>query len=173
MAEIRKDSRDFTGFEYKEIPAAGTHAAFCLDCYESFGWTLDGRMGESGALLLRRDRKLVSRAELTRLQRHFESCMDEIAALERSRTTAATAWSMAVGLLGTAFIAAAVFAATHVPPLWGLMTVLAIPGFAGWICPVFLYRKLAARRGKVVEELVERKYDEICGICGEGRRLME
>lgn len=174
MSEIKRDGAGFVGYEYKEVPAGGERAAFCLDCYESFGWKLDERMGEDGTggkLLLKRDRKIMNRMELTRLQRHFEACMDEIGALERSRTSAATAWAIAVGLIGTAFIAGAVFAVTHEPPMWGLMSVLAVPGFAGWILPVFVYRKLAEKRGKVVSELVERKYDEIYEICEQGNKL--
>lgn len=78
--------------------------------YESFGWVLDERAQENssagkGMLLLKRERKIVNKAELTRLQRHFESCMDEIRALESSKTSSATIWAIAAGLAGTAFMA--------------------------------------------------------------------
>lgn len=64
------------------------------------------------------------------------------------------------------------FAAVHVPPRYVLCTVLAVPGFMGWVLPYFLYRKLAAKRAKVVAEQVERKYDEIYEICEQGNQLM-
>lgn len=175
MGEIRKEGAQFTGYEYKELSAAGEQAAFYLDCYESFGWQPDGRLGENGAkgkLLLKRERKLVNKMELTRLQRHFEACIDEIRALERSRTSAATMWAILVGLIGTAFLAGATFAVTHEPPLYVLCAILAVPGFAGWTMPYFLYQKLAAKRSKVVAELVERKYDEIDEICEQGNKLL-
>lgn len=178
MGEIRKDGRPFVGYEYKNIHASGEYAAFCLDCYENFGGTLDERTQEArpaskaGTLLLRRERKIVNKAEPTRLQRHFETCMDEIGALERSKTSSAAAWAIAVGLIGTVFMAGAVFAAVHVPPLYLLCTVLAVPGFTGWVLPCFLFRKLAAKRTKVVTELVERKYDEIYEICQQGNKLL-
>lgn len=175
MGEIRKESAQFAGCEYKELNAAGERAAFCLDCYESFGWQLDERLGESGAkgrLLLKRDRKIVNKAELTRLQRHFEACMDEIRVLERSKTSGATIWAIVVGLIGTAFLAGATFAVTHEPPRYALCAILAVPGFAGWTIPYFLYQKLAAKRSKVVTELVERKYDEIYEICEQGNKLL-
>lgn len=177
MSEIRKDSGAFIGYEYKEIEASGERAAFYLDCYENFGWILDERAQEvvptsKGKLLLKRERKIMNKAELTRLQRHFEACMDEIGALEQSKTTNATIWAIVVGLVGTAFLAGATFAAVHVPPLYVLCTVLAVPGFAGWALPYFLFQKLAAKRAKVVAELVERKYDEIYEICEQGNKLL-
>lgn len=177
MSEIRKGGGQFVGYEYKEIAAGGERAAFYLDCYESFGWVLDERAQENssagkGKLLLKRERKIVNKAELTRLQRHFESCMDEIRALERSKTSSATIWSIAAGLVGTAFMAGATFAAVHAPPLYMLCTVLAVPGFIGWALPYFLYKRLAAKRSKVVAELVEQKYDEIYEICGQGNKLL-
>lgn len=177
MSEIRKDSAQFVGYEYKEIAADGERAAFYLDCYESFGWTQDGRTREGvpaakGKLVLKRERKIVNKVELTRLQRHFEACMDEIVALEKSRTSAATVWAIVVGLIGTAFMAGATFAVTHEPPLYVLCTVLAVPGFIGWVLPSFLYKKLAAKRSRVVAELVEQKYDEIYEICAQGNKLL-
>lgn len=177
MGEIRKDGAQFVGYEYKEITADGERAAFCLDCYESFGWTQDERPPEAvpahkGKLVLKRERKIVNKAELTRLQRHFEACMDEITVLERSKTSNAAIWAIVVGLIGTAFLAGATFAAVHEPPLYVLSAVLGVPGFVGWALPYFLYQKLCAKRAKVVAELVERKYDEIYEICEQGNQLL-
>ena len=177
MSEIRRDGGQFVGYEYKEIAADGERAAFCLDCYESLGWVLDERTqengpAEKGKLLLKRERKIVNKVELTRLQRHFEACMDEIRALEKSKTSRATIWAIVVGLIGTAFMAGATFAAVHAPPLYALSTILAVPGFIGWALPYFIYKKLAARRACVVSGLVEQKYDEIYEICEQGNKLL-
>lgn len=177
MSELRKDGGQFVGYEYKEISADGERAAFCLDCYESFGWVLDERTSENssvgkGKYLLKRERKIINKMELTRLQRHFEACMDEITALERSKTSNATIWAIVVGLIGTAFMAGATFAAVHVPPLYVLSTILAVPGVIGWVLPNFIYKKLAAKRIRVVSELVEQKYDEIYEICEQGNKLL-
>ena len=177
MSEIRRDGTPFVGYEYKEIPAAGEKAAFYLDCYESFGWTADERAqgggpASKGGIVLRRERKIMNKMELTRLQRHFEACVDEVKALEKSKTTNATIWAILVGLTGTAFMAGSTFAVVHAPPLWVLSVVLAVPGFAGWALPYFLYKKLAAKRARVVSELVDRKYDEIYEICEQGNKLL-
>ncbi len=176
MSEIKKDSKDYIGYEYKELTASGERASFYLDCYQCFGWTPDERMGGSaapkGKLVLKRARKIVNKTELTRLQRHFEACMDEIAALEQSKTTNGTIVALIVGLIGTAFMAGSVFAVTHVPPLMALSVILALPGFQGWILPWFIYKKMVSNRSKLVTELVERKYDEIYEICEQGNQLL-
>lgn len=175
MSEIRRDSGGFIGYEYKELSANGRRASFYLDCYHCFGWQPDERMGGAGAkgrLVLKRARKLTNRTELTRLQRHFEACVEEISALERSKTAAASAAALITGVIGTACMAGSVFAVTHTPPLVVWSILLAVPGFIGWILPIFLYRNLTAKRCKVVAELLDQKYDEICQLCEQGNKLL-
>lgn len=175
MSEIKRDSTQFIGYEYKEIDLRGERASMYLDCYPSFGWEEDDR-GMSGpdgkTVTLKRNRKIVNKAELTRLQRHFEACMKELDDLERSKTTQSTISAILVGIIGTAFMACSTFAAVHEPPLWVLTAVLAVPGFIGWVLPVFIFRHVTARRSKVVAELMEQKYDEICEICEKGNHLL-
>lgn len=178
MSEIKEDGASFVGYEYKEIPAGGERASLYLDGYQNFGWVLDERAGEEalrrgkGKLTLKRDRKIINKMELTRLQRHFEACMAELDELEHSRTARATGCAVTVGLIGTAFLAGATFAATHTPPLILLTVLLAIPGFVGWVLPYFLYHWMVRRRAKVVDQLMERKYDEIYEICEKGHHLL-
>lgn len=175
MSEINRDSRQFIGYEYKEIDLRGERASMYLDCYPSFGWEEDDRgMGGSGrkTVTLKRNRRIINKAELTRLQRHFEACMQELDELDRSKTTQSAISAIIVGIIGTAFMAFSTFAAVHEPPLWILTAVLAVPGFIGWVLPVFIYRRMTARRSKVVAELTEQKYDEIDEICEKGNRLL-
>lgn len=173
MNETRRDSAGFIGYDYKEIAAAGERASFCLDCYQSFGWEPDQRApAAKGRLMLRRERKILNKTELTRLQRHFEACLGEIDALERSRTSGAATAALCVALAGTAFMAGSVFAVVHEPPLWVLSAILAVPGFLGWIFPFFLYHRMADRRARVVTGLIEQKYDEIDEICEQGSQLL-
>ena len=88
-------------------------------------------------LRMKRDRKLIHKMELTRLQRHFEACAKEIEVLEKSKTSVASAWALVVGILGTAFMAGATFAVTHEPPMILLCIILAFPGSLGGPCPIF------------------------------------
>ncbi|HIV18716.1 MAG TPA: hypothetical protein IAC82_05365 [Candidatus Merdivicinus intestinigallinarum] len=171
------EQKDFVGYEYKEITGPDSRVSQYLDCYECFGWQADGnlpagsRMGQT-TIRMKRDRKIVNKMELTRLQRHFEACIRETEALEKSKTSAATIWALVVGIIGTAFMAGATFAVTHEPPLIPLCILLAVPGFLGWILPYFLYRRIAARQAKKLQPVIEAKEEEIYAICEKGHSLL-
>ena len=175
MSELKKSAAGFVGCEYLEV-AAGGEASRYLDCYRSFGWVPDENRSSAevrqGKLHLKRDRKIANKAELTRLQRHFEACAGEIRALERAKTASASAWALGVGLAGTAFMAGSTFAVTHEPPVVWLCVLLAVPGLLGWILPYFLHRRLVARETARITPLIEVKYDEIYEICETGVKLL-
>lgn len=167
----------FTAYEYKEVSAAHENASLYLDCYESFGWQQDGNFPskESGGKVtfrLKRNRKLVNRTELTRLQRHFEANMEEIHTLEASKASTAAVWALAIGLLGTAFMAGSVFSITSSPMNIPLCILLAVPAFAGWIMPYFIYQKVKQQKSRQVEPFIEAKMEEIYTLCEKGQSLL-
>lgn len=175
--EITKGGREFIGYEYKTMTVESERASMYLDGYTNFGWVTDESMPPKQlagmvTIKLKRDRKILNKMELTRLQQHFESCMDEIRILERSKTHKAMVASLSVGIIGTAFMAGSVFAVTHNPPMILLCILLAIPAFAGWAAPIFLYRHLIQKRVDEVSPLIEQKYDQIYEICKKGNSLM-
>lgn len=174
---MSQPNHPYIAWEYKEIPADSKDISLLLDCYECFGWRQDenrpplpGR--RPAALSLKRDRRLVNRMELTRLQRNFESCLQEISQLEHTRTRAGVAEALLVALVGTAFMAGAVFAVTADPPRYLLTILLALPAFAGWILPFFLCRALQQRASRRVQPLIEAKYEEIWQLCEKGHALL-
>lgn len=161
----------------KKITVAEENASWYLDCYESFGWEQDDNAppisgGHMVTLSLKRDRKIINKAELTRLQRNLEACVAEISHLERSRQSAATMWALIVGVIGTAFMAGSVFAVTHEPPIIWLCILLAIPAFIGWITPYFLYRSIEARHTAKIQPMIEAKQEEIYELCEKGHNLL-
>lgn len=171
------DKKNFTSYEYKEVTVRSDKAPLYLDCYESFGWQQDENFPaqethDRVTLRLKRDRKLVNKTELTRLQRHFEANMAEIIALEHSKTTAATVWALGIGLLGTAFMAGSVFAVVADPPRIVLSILLAVPAFAGWIAPYFVYRIVRDKKTRQVTPFIEEKIEEIYGMCEKGQSLL-
>lgn len=167
----------YIGYEYKEVTVPDREASRFLDGYASFGWAADENRpavtgGRLVTLYLKRDRKIINRMELTRLQRHFEACMQEIRQLERAPARTAARWALAAGLAGTAFLAGAVFAVTHDPPGYLLMAVLAVPGFAGWIAPVLFHRRLLAAQTRRVQPFLDAKYEEVDQLCEKGHALL-
>lgn len=177
MNQITKGGNDFVGYEYKEVTADSERASMYLDGYMNFGWIADENIQPSKAMgkvtiKLKRDRKIINKTELTRLQRHFEACMNEIDAMEKSKTSDATAWSLVIAMIGTAFMAGSVFAVTNQPPLIWLCILLAIPAFIGWTLPYFVYKTRVRKRTAKVTPQIEQKYDEIYEICEKGNKLL-
>lgn len=168
---------DFAVYEYKELTVSSDKASLYLDCYESFGWQQDENFppketGGKVILKLKRNRKLVNKVELTRLQRHFEANMAEIAALENSKANTATVWALSIALLGTVFMAGAVFAVTAHPPRIALCIILAIPAFAGWLAPYFVYQKVKHQKARQVEPFIAAKMEEVYSLCEKGQSLL-
>lgn len=178
-----KEKRNYVGYEYKEIAADGQLVSLLLDGYENFGWEAgdslpgDGMGGKPGSggktvIRLKRDRKIINKAELTRLQRNFEACVTEIQTLEKRKTSVATVYALILATVGTAFMAGATFAATAQPPYIVLCIILAVPGFLGWILPYFLYKRIQQKQTEKITPLIEAKYDEIYEICERGNKLL-
>lgn len=183
MDSAERQQRNFVGYEYKEILTDSSRFSFLLDGYENFGWEEDGSMFESGGvrntvsqqkavLRLKRNRKIINKIELTRLERNFEACVNEIDRLDKAKTSAATMYALILGIVGTAFMAGSTFAVTAQPPHYILCIILAIPGLLGWIFPYFLYKKTEAKQTEKITPLIEAKYDEIYEICEKGNKLL-
>lgn len=173
----RKQSKDFIGYEYKEMTVDRNMESLYVDCYQNFGWQLEEKAGvttgiNSSTLKLKRDRKILNKMELTRLQRHFDACANEVMALEKSKTTNATIGALTMALIGCAFLAGSVFAISAVVPNIVLCVVFGIPGIIGWILPYFVYKGMRAKRSQVVVPLIDAKYDEIYQICEKANGLM-
>lgn len=172
-----KKEASFIGYEYKEITVPSEQASMYLDGYECFGWEPDANIasvqGHSYTTIrMKRNRKIINKMELTRLQQHFEACMNEINALEKSKSSAATVWALVVGILGTAFMAGSTFSITHEPPIVWLCVLLAVPGFIGWLLPYFIYRQTVRTNTQRIQPMIEAKQEEIYKICEKGSSLL-
>lgn len=177
MADKNTDKNPFVGYEYKKITVPKEQLSMYLDCYECFGWFTDEHItvknGPSQVeIQMKRDRKLINRTELTRLQHHFESCANEIKRLEESKSSVAKMWTLIAGMIGTAFMAGSTFAITHEPPVIWLCILLAVPGFIGWILPCFLYRVIYRKQEEKVKNFINEKHEELYEVCEKGHFLL-
>lgn len=179
---MENEKKEFIAYDYKEIVTDADKVSFLLDGYENFGWEQDKNFvaqTESAyspyqgkrILRLKRNRKIINKMELTRLQRNFEACIKEIDALERAKTSKAVMYALIIAILGTAFMAGSVFAITAQPPQIVLCILFAIPAFLGWIAPYFVYKGFVRKQTEKLTPLIEEKYDEIYEICEKGNRL--
>ncbi|NLO84185.1 MAG: DUF2207 domain-containing protein [Clostridiales bacterium] len=178
MTDLMQKRKGFVSYDYYEINVIPSKVSLYLDGYVNFGWQLDENIPPTSSitgtvtLRFKRDRRIINKTELTRLQRNFEACIREIDMLEESKTSMATAASIAVGIIGTAFMAGSVFAVTADKPMIVLCILLAIPGFIGWILPYLLFQKMTNSRTEKVAPLIEDKYDEMYAIVEKGNRLL-
>ena len=175
MNEKTKNGGSYVGYEYKRITVDCDMESMYFDGYQNFGWMLEStskpQVGVNTiAMKFKRDRKICNKAELTRLQRQFDACACEISRMEKSKTSQAMMAALVAGLIGTAFLAGATFAflSSHIV----LCIILALPGFAGWISPYFLYNDMSVKRAAKVDPMIENKQDEIYEVCERANVLL-
>lgn len=169
--------KSFIGYEYKEITVSSDLVSMYLDCYENFGWIPEEELPYTGnphrvTIRMKRDRKIINKMELTRLQRNFEACANDLNKLEKAKTSAAIIWALAVGIMGTVFMAGSTFAVVNEPPIIWLCVLLAIPGFIGWIFPYFIYSRIVKKQTEKLQPLIEEKMEEIYEVCEKGHSLL-
>lgn len=175
MNEKKSNNKSFIGYEYKEITVERSLENLYVDSYENFGWELenisDTVLGTSTVNMeFKRDRKIINKPELTRLQRQFDSYANEILKTTKSVFSKAFTTAFTVGLLGTAFMASAVFSMNSNETT--LCIILAIPAFICWILPYFLYKLTYHKKENEVSSFIESKYDEIYQICERANALL-
>ena len=175
--ELVMSGHEYVGYDYKVVSADLDKAAMVINSLGYFGWVPDEvipqkQTSERVTVTMKRDRKIVNRAELTRLQQHFEACVDEIAVLEKSPVQRGTLAAIVAGLVGCIFLAGSVFAVTAEPPqiLWCVL--LGFPGLLAWILTLPMCRRFTQRRRAEVTPLIDGKHDEIQEICRRGNTLV-
>lgn len=175
---MSESDKNFIGYEYKEIHIDSSKVPMYLDGYKNFGWSLDSsnitqsKIHKKVILYLKRDRKIMNKTELIRLQSNFEDCMHKIGVLENSKTIKATIISILIGLLGAMSIAGAIFYMISNSPIIWLSIILGVLGLISCTLLCFIYRIIIANREKVINPLIENKYDEIYEICKKANKLL-
>ena len=175
VSDTTNNESNFIGYEYKDITTNRDMESIYVDSYQSFGWKLNNRSSlpfglSSVTMKFKRDRKIRNKAELTRLQRQFEACVNDIDSMEKSKASSASIVAYTVGLIGTACLGGATFA--YLGGMIALCIILAVPGFIGWILPYFLYNSTYAKKTAKVTPFIEGKYDEIYEVCERANSLL-
>lgn len=169
----------FTTYDYLSRTVPHDLCSQYIDGYRSMGWQTDENLpqetsGNKTTIHMKRSRTIVNKTELTRLQRHYEACMQEIEAIEASRQSVPTMAAITMGLVGCALNAGAVMAITlATPPIYWLMVLLAIPGMALWALTYPGYKAAERRRAAQATPLIEAKRDEAYEVCAKAQQLVE
>ena len=167
----------FESWDYLKVTVEADLCSQYMDGYASFGWQSDEncpqeRSGGKVTLHMKRSRSILNKAELTRLQRHYDACMEEIVALEASKSSVPTMAVLICSLAGCAFMAGSVFAVTAERPVIWLTALLGAPGLLLWCAAYPLFKAVKRRRGAKVLPLIEAKYDEAYEVCAKAQQLL-
>ena len=159
--------------EYIEFETSEGYSVLYEDGYASFGWMLSEKKEVLPAKVLlrfKRDRKIRNKAELTRMQRQFDSVVRDIIHLESAKKNLAAISSISLGIIGCAFFAGSVFSLNNNHLF--LCILFAITGFLSWIVPFFLYKKMVEIKTIQVTPQIEANYDVLYEISERGTRLI-
>ncbi len=167
----------FDSFDYLKVTVDDSLCSQYIDGYANFGWRADEnvapeRIPGKVTLHMKRSRNILNKTELIRLQRHYESCMNEIVTLEASKKSVPAVVSITCGLVGCAFMAGSVFAVTAETPVIWLTVLLGIPGFALWAAAYFGYKAAQKRRTERVTPLIDAKFSEAYEVCEKAHQLL-
>ena len=162
-------------YEHIEKIVSDKMVPIYTDNYPNFGWELEGRRLVLGsvnkmAMKFKRDRHLVNKVELTRLQRQFDAEVKSIETMEQSKAVTASMVAFTVGVVGCAFLAGSVFA--FLGGLIPLCILLAIPGIVGWITPYWLYKTITRKKTAHVTPFIEKAYDNLYAVCERAHSLL-
>ncbi len=169
-------SADRVTYEYTTIRAMRDLESLYQDTYRNFGWIVDGygsSLPNTGAVILKlkRPRRIKNRPQVVELQRKAERALTEIAALEKSKGTAAFAKSVTIGIIGSAFLAGSVFAIEA--DNWGLSIPLGVIGLIGWLAGYLAYGRVKARRIATVTPLIDHQYDIVYEAAEQAAHLLD
>ena len=173
MVENKK--ANFSTYEYKTVRVSRDHYSYYLDSYKNFGWVQDDNYPTRKTdteIHLKRDKKIINKAELTRLQAQFEACVDEIATLEKSKAKFANVFTTLCAVLGTVLLTGSVFAVTKEPPIVWLCALLGAPGIVILCLTAKIHNVVEEKQNKKIEPFINEKYNEIDMICEKGYSLL-
>lgn len=180
-----ENKNEFILYEYMELHVLEEEYSCLLDSYKNFGWILDNNREEhipvtqvqvstmhKRYLYLKRNKAIINRMELTRLQQNFQDVFDEIKILKQKKTIKATCKAIYTGLVGTAFMALSVFAISATPPNIFLCILFAIPALIGWTLPLLVYPNELKKQAKKLDPIILKKEEELDLICKKGYNLL-
>lgn len=168
--------KDVRVFDYRKVKVKHSMVSLYIDAYRYFGWVLvysdESLTSDSNVELeFQRDRKIRNKAELTRLQRNFDACVEEICQLEKAKSNIPSKTACGVGFIGSIFMCCSALLVFAYELSLGIL--MAIPGFLGWISPKFLHSTLVKKKSEELDPLIEQKYEEIHQVCQKANSLLD
>lgn len=168
--------REVSASEYTRTTVESDLVTLTVDCYESLGWELTSSkanaMQRSSTLGFKRSRRVGSKAQLIKLQRHVDDLVARITELEASKSGRARTAALVLGIPSCLVMGAGMSMTMAFTGLMAPGIVLGVAGIAGCIAAWPLYRSAFARESIKVAPQIEAAYDELATVCEEGQTLL-
>lgn len=166
-------TESYRGYDYKKLKILNSKDYEYLDALKCFGWKIDEEKNkDTNVYVLKRERNIINKTELLRLEKNLDVCNNDIYKLLKSIHSHASIVSLAVGLIGTIFMTLSTFSIIGKTPNISLCIIFAIPGFICWILPYFIYKMYKKKREKDIYQFIEEKEREIDIICNKAMNLI-
>ena len=137
--------KQFVMNEYKSVSVSKKNLDFYLDCIDNFGYEITKKDDGIGKVTLHMKRAYLEKnvARIRELEKQFDERFARYERLTSTESDLAQAVGIGVGVVGTGFVAGAVF--SYLGGLYLLMGGLAIVGFAGWSLSYLAYKRVRAK----------------------------
>jgi len=194
------NSDNFVGYEYKNITVKRDAVTVYSDCLSNFGWILTDEQDfhhhpvqattrpvnvslpdayphnnppdgvDMVSLKFKRDRRINNKLELNRLERKCEDALSAIGSLERKNSAYTMGIALGAGIVGTGFLALAVYNFMSANPLVGVL--LAIIGVAGWGVGFLAHLKVSKKKSTQTEPMIQEQLEIAYSACEQAHALL-
>lgn len=164
-------------YEYATVKAKLANQSLYSDCYRQFGWipieNSDIRYSDLDTVEMKfkRDRRMSNRSDIKKLQNECVAAIQAIERFEKKKNIRLMSTSLGVGIVGLAFITAAIYGYTI--GSFALCIIAAIPGISCCALPYFLYRNIDSKQTALIDPLIEEQYDVIYAKCEDAIGILD
>lgn len=170
--------KDFVSYEYRTKTVKAKDQSKAMDMYEAFGWEVTSAtpaLTDAVTLSLKRDRKQKHKQELTKLERQAEEVFASINALEKGKTSFATAVAIVFGVIATLILGGGMsmvmLETANVSYLAGGI-LLGLAGIVLCCINYPLYKIISAKKTKQVLPLIDDNEEKLAIIMEKGNDLL-
>lgn len=121
-------------------------------------------------LKFKRDRKLINKREIDKLERQCEEALAVIAKLEKKNSAQTMGISLGTGIVGTAFLVLAAYNFGVGGIVSGV--IFTVIGAVGWAVGFFANRKVGKKKSAQSEPVIQQQLDVVYSICEQAHALL-
>lgn len=175
-ASTQDSAEGYRSFEYARTNVKSELAQVAVDCYESLGYELTGQRavspGSQVTLSFRRNRKVRSKAQLSKIQRTMDDTLASIANLEAEKTKKATVQAVSLGIVFALVLGVGMCCTMVWTQFMVLGIIVGLIGIGGCIFAWMRYRKVCAAETARLNPAIEEAYDRLATQCEEAQAVL-